>query len=52
MTETTMTGYPSADKPWLKYYSEEAVRAVPPECTVYRNIYENNKDHLNDIALL
>lgn len=23
-TEKELTGYPSIDKPWLKYYSEEA----------------------------
>ena len=22
---TPLTGYPSIDKPWLKYYSEEAI---------------------------
>lgn len=25
-----MTGYPSVDKPWLKYYSKEAVSAEVP----------------------
>ena len=29
------TGYPSIDKPWLKYYSEEAINAELPECTIY-----------------
>lgn len=24
MQEKKMTGYPSIDKPWLKYYTEEA----------------------------
>ena len=26
MTAQNMTGYPSIDKPWLKYYSEEAIQ--------------------------
>jgi len=26
-----MTGYPSIDKPWLEYYSEEAINAKLPE---------------------
>ena len=26
-TEKELTGYPSIDKPWLKYYSEEAINA-------------------------
>ena len=48
----TLTGYPSIDKPWLKYYSEEAINAEFPACTVYQNIYEHNKEHLEDIALV
>ncbi len=47
-----LTGYPSIDKPWLKYYSEEAANAPLPECTVWENIYKRNKDHLTDMALL
>ena len=27
-TEKKLTGYPSIDKPWLKYYSEEAINGV------------------------
>lgn len=46
-----MTGYPSIDKPWLKYYSEEAIHAKLPECTVYEYLWENNKDYLNNAAL-
>ena len=29
------TGYPSIDKPWLKYYSDEAINAILPECSIY-----------------
>ncbi|MBR2294141.1 MAG: acyl--CoA ligase [Clostridiales bacterium] len=47
-----MTGYPSIDKPWLKYYSKEALLMKTPECTVYRNIYDNNKGYKNDTAIL
>ena len=46
------TGYPSIDKPWLKYYSEEAINAPLPERTVWENICERNKNHLTDTALL
>lgn len=52
MSEKDLTGYPSIDKPWLKYYSEEAINAKLPECTIYEYLWENNKDHLNDIALI
>jgi len=50
--EKGLTGYPSIDKPWLKYYSEEAINAPLPECTIYEYLWENNKDHLDDIALV
>lgn len=46
-----LTGYPSIDKPWLKYYSEEAINAPLPEYTIYEYLWENNKDHLDDVAL-
>ena len=51
MEEKKLTGYPSIDKPWLKYYSEEAINATLLECTIYEYLYENNKDYPNDIAL-
>ena len=35
MEEKELTGYPSIDKPWLKYYSDEAITAPLPECTMY-----------------
>ncbi len=47
-----LTGFPSIDKPWLKYYSDEAINAPLPECTVYEYLWENNKDHQSDIALV
>lgn len=45
-----LTGYPSIDKPWLKYYSEEAINAPLPEMTLYEYAWENNKNYLKDIA--
>lgn len=45
------TGYPSIDKPWLKYYSEEAIKGVLPECSIYEYMYENNKKYPCDIAI-
>ncbi len=50
-TEKEITGYPSIDKPWLKYYNEEAINASLPECTICEYLLENNKGHLNDVAL-
>ena len=51
MAEQNLTGYPSIDKPWLKYYSEEAINAPLPECSAFEMVYNNNKTHLKDIAL-
>ncbi len=51
MEEKKMTGYPSIDKPWLKYYTEEAVNAALPECSVYDYLVECNKNHLDDVAI-
>ena len=52
MEEKQLSGYPSIDKPWLKYYSEDAIDTPIPECTIYENIYNHNKDYPNDVALL
>lgn len=46
-----LTGYPSIDKPWLKYYSEEAKTAPLPECSIYEYLLENNMDFPKDIAI-
>lgn len=46
------TGFPSIDRPWLKYYSEEAIHSVLPETTMFQYIWERNKDNLSDIALI
>lgn len=51
MCVQTLTGYPSIDKPWLKYYSEEALNARLPTCTIYDYLYENNKDYRSRTAL-
>ena len=48
---TPLTGYPSIDKPWLKYYSQEAIYAPTPEKSIYEYMWENNKDYPEDIAI-
>lgn len=50
--EKILTGYPSIDKPWLKNYSDEAISAVLPNCSMYEYVYECNKNHFDDIALI
>lgn len=46
-----LIGYPSIDKPWLKYYSEEAINTEMPRCTVFDFLWESNKSYLSNIAL-
>jgi len=45
-----LTGYPSIDKPWLKYYSEEAINAKLPEMTMYQYAYNKNKEHMSSVC--
>lgn len=46
-----MTGYPSIDRPWLKYYSDEAKKTKIPEYTIYDYLWESNREHLDNVAL-
>ena len=46
-----LTGYPSIDKPWLKYFSNEVINEPLPNCTIYEYLYDNNKDNLNGVAI-
>lgn len=48
MEQTNLTGYPSIDKPWLKYYSEEAIKAPLPECSLYDYLYICNRENMGD----
>ena len=45
-----LTGYPSIDKPWLKYYSDEAINAPLPRMTMYQYMLSNNQAHLEDVS--
>lgn len=51
--EKNLTGFPSIDKPWLKYYDTELINnTTVPDVSVYNYIYEKNLNHLNDTALI
>ena len=52
MKDNKLTGYPSIDKPWMKFYQKDTILSEVPECTVYQNLYNHNKDYPNDIALM
>lgn len=41
-----MTGYPSIDKSWLKYYTKEQVETPIPACSLYEYLYEKNKGYI------
>lgn len=45
------TGYPSVDRPWMKYYTEAQIKAPLPECSLYEYLWNQNKEHLDDYAL-
>ena len=53
MQEKNLTGYPSIDRPWLKYYSSDAVEYVNGklENTIYQYMEFENRSRLNYIAL-
>ena len=51
MTNAKTTGYPSVDRPWLKFFSEKALNTPLAPCGMYDFMYANNKDHPNDVAL-
>ena len=44
------TGYPSIDKPWLKYYSEEQIGAGLPTYKAFDYIRESNRNFTGNTA--
>ncbi len=46
-----LVGYASIDKPWLKYYSEDAIMQDIPKKTLYRYAKENCEHFLSDVAI-
>ena len=51
MEDKKLTGYPSVDKPWLKYYTEEQINAPLPHMTAYEYLKMQNADRLHDTAI-
>lgn len=51
MTTTHLTGYPSVDKPWLKYYTEEQRNAPLPHMTAYEYLKQQNTERLDYTAI-
>lgn len=51
MTEKLLTGYPSIDKPWLEYYTEEQINTPLPHMTAYEYLRTQNANRLNYLAI-
>lgn len=52
MTENKpLTGYPSIDKPWLKYYSEDVIKKELPRMNIYEYMRQCNVGNLDAVAL-
>ena len=49
--EKELTGYPSIDKPWLKYYSEEDKNLIIPNCSIYEHMYNCSKQFADKVCL-
>ena len=49
--EKALTGYPSVDKPWLKFYGSEALSVDFPKMTVYEYLLDRSKDNMDDCAM-
>ena len=45
------TGFASIDKPWLKQYTEEAIKAKVPKKTAYRDMLDSNKGNEDGYAI-
>ena len=46
-----LTGFPSIDKPWIKYYSDEEKNLIIPEGSMFDHLFACNSEFPNDIAL-
>ena len=46
------TGYPSIDRPWMKFFKMDKYYDIKNNKTIYQDILDNNKDYLDDLALM
>lgn len=46
-----MTGYSSVDRPWYQFYEAKNINSSVPKLTAYQLMYENNKDHKDEVAI-
>ncbi len=50
-TEKKLTGYPSIDKPWLKYYDTTFDESGLPKKTMYELAFEQNERNMSNVAI-
>lgn len=48
---SNLTGKPSIDRPWLKYYTKEEKNTEIPKMSAYEYLYHQNKKYLGRVAL-
>lgn len=46
------TGYPGLDKPWLQYYTEEDIKDLIPQQTIYDYLIEHTANKFDDLTAL
>ncbi len=51
MKEDLKAGYPAKDRPWEKFYPKEALDMTVPKWGLFENVYESNKNDLENTAL-
>ena len=51
-TEKELTGYPSVDKPWLKYYEGRKGKPVDVNKSIYRNFVDTASDNTDELAYI
>lgn len=51
MENSRLTGYPSIDKPWMKYYDSEKLDYNFPKMTIYEYLCEKTKGFESETAL-
>ena len=51
MEEKKLTGYPSIDKPWMKYYNKAVDGITTAPESMFQMMERCNRDRLNTIAL-
>lgn len=51
MEKIIQTGYPHIDKPWEKHYIEDDLHKGKGDNSLFRELYNSNKGHLNERAI-